>query len=204
MIDFNYNFIYYINTENMKGWEKMKTILVCNQKGGVGKSLIADELAYALERANLDTGFADLDGQGGTLHRTREGGDVTVVDTPGALSEDLDAWLNAADVAVVPTRTTSRDITPLLRMRDVLAAHPNMPVVYVLNSWNRFNASRDFLDWFYDNSNGATICRLPQAESFVQAAAAEKSVVDFAPKSKAAQAVEELSRAVFRATGITI
>ena len=28
----------------------MKTVLVCNQKGGVGKSLIADEISFAFER----------------------------------------------------------------------------------------------------------------------------------------------------------
>ncbi len=29
----------------------MKTILVCNQKGGVGKSLVADEIAFSFERS---------------------------------------------------------------------------------------------------------------------------------------------------------
>ena len=27
----------------------MKTILVCNQKGGVGKSLVADEIAFSFD-----------------------------------------------------------------------------------------------------------------------------------------------------------
>ncbi len=182
----------------------MKTILVCNQKGGVGKSLIADELAFWLERAGLDTGFADLDGQGGTLHATREGRDCTVVDTPGALAGELGEWVEAADAVVVPTRATSRDIAPLLRMRGILAAHGDVPVVYVLNGWNRFNASRDFLDWFYDASNGAVICRLPQAEAFVRAGAEGVSVVEFSPRSKAAQATSEMCRAIARAAGVRI
>lgn len=29
----------------------MKTILVCNQKGGEGKSLVADEIAFSFERS---------------------------------------------------------------------------------------------------------------------------------------------------------
>ena len=50
----------------------MKTILVCNQKGGVGKSLVADEIAFSFERSGIPVSFYDLDAQGGTLHRTRE------------------------------------------------------------------------------------------------------------------------------------
>mgnify|MGYP003370982600 CR=1 FL=1 len=80
----------------------MKTILVCNQKGGVGKSLVADEIAFSFERSGIPVSFYDLDAQGGTLHRTQEadGAQVAVVDTPGALQEALSEWLKEADVVV--------------------------------------------------------------------------------------------------------
>ena len=42
----------------------MKTILVCNQKGGVGKSLCADEIAFSFERSGIPVSFYDLDTQG--------------------------------------------------------------------------------------------------------------------------------------------
>lgn len=37
----------------------MKTILVCNQKGGVGKSLVADEIAFSFERSGIPVSFYD-------------------------------------------------------------------------------------------------------------------------------------------------
>ena len=69
--------------------------------------------------------FYDLDTQGGTLHKTHEadGAQVAVVDTPGALQEGLADWLKEADVVVIPTRTTSRDIEPLMRMRKAVFKH---------------------------------------------------------------------------------
>ena len=94
--------------------------------------------------------FYDLDAQGGTLHRTQEadGAEVAVVDTPGALQEALSEWLREADVVVIPTRTTSRDIEPLMRMRKAVFKHSRAKIVYVMNGWNRFKASRDFMEWF--------------------------------------------------------
>lgn len=38
----------------------MKTILVCNQKGGVGKSLVADEIAFSFERSGIPVSFIRL------------------------------------------------------------------------------------------------------------------------------------------------
>lgn len=35
----------------------MKTILVCNQKGGVGKSLRADEIAFSFELTGTPMNF---------------------------------------------------------------------------------------------------------------------------------------------------
>ena len=129
----------------------MKNILICNQKGGVGKSLIADELAFSFERSQIPLSFFDLDRQGGTIHQTaqRVQAQAAVIDTPGALQRQLGEWIAHADVIVIPTRTTSRDIEPLMRMQRAVdaGARPGVPVVCVLNGWNRWRASADFLEW---------------------------------------------------------
>ena len=177
----------------------MKTILVCNQKGGVGKSLAADEIAFSFERSGIPVSFYDLDTQGGTLHKTHEadGAQVAVVDTPGALLD----WLKEADVAVIPTRTTSRDIEPLMRMRKAVFKNGHAKIVYVMNGWNRFKASRDFMEWFEGMAGDQTVVTLPQSEAFVQAGAAGKSMVEFDRRGKAAKATLALVDTVREAAG---
>lgn len=184
----------------------MKNILICNQKGGVGKSLIADELAFSFERSNIPMNFFDLDSQGGTIHKSAkvDGAEVSVIDTPGALQAQLKDWLADADIIVIPTRTTSRDIEPLQRMQRAVqaSARPGVPVLYVLNGWNRWRASGDFLEWFRRSNSDAPVYKLPQSEQFVQAGARGMSVVEYARHGSAVTAVRNLCDAVRELTGI--
>lgn len=185
----------------------MKTILICNQKGGVGKSVLSDEIAFCFERSHIPINFYDLDNQGGTIHHTQESKDaeVSIVDTPGALQEKLSDWIEAADVIVIPTRASSRDIPPLRTMRDAVIRHgrPDAKVIYVFNGYNeRFRASQDF-DEFFKILAGedAVVCRIPQSEQIVQASASSRSVVDYAPRSSVAAAVRSFTDCVRKAAG---
>lgn len=151
----------------------MKNILIANQKGGVGKSLIADELAFSFERSGIPFNFYDLDGQGGVIHQTKQtdGAEISVIDTPGAPQQSLRDWIDQADVIIIPTRATSRDIEPLQRMQQAVqkAQEKGVPVLYVINGFNRFRASSDFLEWFKQSAEKDQIFTLPQSEQIVQA-----------------------------------
>lgn len=141
--------------------------------------------------------------EGGTLHAIHEVKDaeVAVVDTPWALQEALPDWLKAADGVVIPTRTTSRDIEPLMWMRKAVFNHSRAKIVYVMNGWNRFKVSRDFMGWFKELAGDQTVVRLPQSEAFVQVGAAGKSIVEYAPRGRAAASVMELVNTVREAAG---
>lgn len=89
-------------------------------------------------------------------------------------------------MVVIPTRTTSRDIEPLMRMRKAVFKNGRAKIVYVMNGWNRFKASRDFMEWFKGLAGDQTVATLPQSEAFVQAGAAGKSVVEFDRRGKRA------------------
>lgn len=183
----------------------MKKILICNQKGGVGKSLIADELAFSFERSHIPAAFLDLDGQGGTLHKTDQRRDAAaaVIDTPGALQKEMGIWMSEADVIVIPTRTTGRDIDPLLRMQEIaVRSAPKIPIVYVLNGWNRYRASADFKSWFEQEKTAESIIlTLPQSEMIVQAGAAGISVIEYAKSSAAASAMFTVINEIRKAAG---
>ena len=74
----------------------MYTILLLNQKGGVGKTTIADELAFAFERRGMTVAFVSTDPQGGNVHEVcddpdyAESCDFQIVDTAGVLKNGMD------------------------------------------------------------------------------------------------------------------
>ncbi|WP_394963211.1 hypothetical protein [Scardovia wiggsiae] len=88
-----------------------------------------------------------------------------------------------------------------MRMRKAVFKHSSAKIVYVMNGWNRFKASRDFMDWFKGLAGEQTVVKLPQSEAFVQAGAAGKSIVEYAPRGKAAASVMELVNTVREAAG---
>jgi len=115
----------------------MKTIVVANQKGGVGKTTLAGHLAVAAELAGDGPAtLVDLDPQGSlaawfnsrkaerpsyaTIDPTAPatdlqalgaaGAKVVIVDTPPAAGDGLVPLLKLADLAVIPLRPGPHDL----------------------------------------------------------------------------------------------
>ena len=176
----------------------MKNILIINQKGGSGKSTLADLLLWEFEKANIPCSFYDLDGQGGVIHETSEDpkAKVAVIDTPGALQQDMYKWIAAADLIIIPTKTTMMDVKPLKRMLD-LVQDVKCPVIIVEMMWNRFTTAASFDEWLISAvGKKMPILRIPQSEQFAQSSAVGVSVIDYAPKSSAAIAASEFVKCV--------
>lgn len=173
----------------------MKTILIMNQKGGVGKTLIADELAFALERDGIPFNFFDMDGQGSPIHKTSKVDDaeVQIIDTAGALNKDMGKWIENADFVIIPTMMSSRDVPPLERMIEISNKFKgSKPVLFIFNRWNRFTISRDFVSWFNEKYPELKTSILSDTIAFAQAGALGKSVVEFQPNNKGSKDIEKI------------
>ncbi len=174
----------------------MKTILVMNQKGGCGKTLIADELVWAYERAGIPCNFYDLDaGQGSARHKPKkeDGAKVQVVDTAGALNDKMLECIDEADFIVIPTLTGSSDMRPLVRMIELCKKNKiQKPVLYVFNRFNRFSICKEFIEWFDKNFPELKTITLAETVAIQQAHFVGKSVVAYKPNSKGAKDIEKI------------
>lgn len=176
------------------------TIAVVNQKGGVGKTFIADELAFWCELHGVAYAFIDLDGQGSGLHGTSdEGGDdaveVAVVDTPGAITDQLRVALTEADAVVVPVRPSVDDLGPTERTLGIVEEVAPDVVGVLTVGRTRFLETREFEPevgrW---EARGWNVFRLPQSVAVPRARRRGESVVAFAPRSRVAEAVGRCAR----------
>ena len=174
---------------------KEKVILIASTKGGCGKTLIADELAFAFDREKVPYSLYDLDQQGGLIHAPKETpkAKVSIVDTPGALQSDMVTWMRSADLVIIPTKMTTRDVPPLITIIDLMEQNKiKAKQIFVLNGWNRYRAAKEFAEWFNDAYPGKVTVEISQSEAFTQAALNGQSVVDYQRSSTPAQQILRL------------
>ena len=170
----------------------MKRILFCNQKGGVGKTLLADSAASHFEK-KTKVSFLDLDQQGGAIHETKNkpGAEILIIDTPGALQENMMEWIKEADIVVIPTNCNRYDMVPLQRMLEMASEFDQSKFIIVFNRWNRCLGTAEFINWFSVNYPGYKTFFMPNSVALTDAAARSLYIGDYKPKHKAARAMND-------------
>ena len=172
----------------------MKTIVLVNQKGGVGKTTFADEIAWGLERRGREVGCINLDPQGGASHeqKTVEGEKaVTVVDTPGYLNDKLGGCVEVADIAIVPVEPSQRGLRAMKRtIQLITGVNPELEIGLIVNRYSdKRIIDRSFTDFLTADDLPILGC-VPTAEAFKRGASFNRPVSEVQPGGRAADAIE--------------
>ena len=181
----------------------MYTILMLNQKGGVGKTTIADELSFALERRGKTVAFVTTDPQGGSVHEVcddpdfAEECDFQVVDTAGVLVGGVNDWCRAANLILVPMLPSTRDMEPTLRTLDIVRESGTGAKAYVIvNNFYAYGTLDRQLVEYLEGEEVPIIAKIPRAVALSRAAAAGVSVAEYDPKSHVVSPIELLADSV--------
>jgi chromosome partitioning protein len=197
----------------------MKTISVTSQKGGTGKTTVAENLAGAALQDGLTVVVVDLDPQttATNWHDRRgleqpsvvscqvsrlrfvldtarnEGADLVIIDTPPKHAEASLEAARAADVVIIPVRPQIGDLETLPAMRDILRIAGD-PAAFVLINAAPHQGKRHEEAQEAAKSLGFSVCPVTwyQRNVYGDAPASGQTAVEFDAKSKAAQEVQEL------------
>lgn len=184
----------------------MKKVLLLSQKGGTGKTTLADNLAFAFEADGIPTAFYDTDPQGGAVHETNtpDGAQIAIIDTPGTLTDDTRDMIADADVIVLPTRASRLDIPALTRTRELIEdVAPHTPVIIVINGYNRWSNAKGYQKWLATTlKDRERVIVLSQSEAIPQAAFNGISVQKHAPRSTPAAQLRDIVQTVKNMLGM--
>lgn len=177
----------------------MFTILIINQKGGVGKTTMADELAFALRRKELSASYISTDPQGGSIHVSNDEGntDFQVVDTAGVLTENLNEWCRAADMVLIPMLPSTRDLEPTIRTYELaMASGTKAPIGFVINGYYARGVLERQLKEHLTDQGCLIWTEIPRTVALSRAASLGESIADYDPRNPAVAAFDKLAEIV--------
>ena len=183
----------------------MKTLVIVSEKGGTAKSTLANELYLYLRDKGIRTSLYSLDGQYTNPARSIkvEKPDVSVVDTPGVLTDNIAKLVSGADLVIITTRPTPNDIEPFTRTVEIVQKNTEAPVLVVVSGFNRYRVCTSFMRWLRQKPWAANVVTIPQSEAIVQAQVNQTSIRNIVKKGKALEAIQSFCDTALSLAGIT-
>jgi chromosome partitioning protein len=193
-----------------------------NQKGGVGKTTSAINIAASLKRRNYKIGFVDADPQGSAMHwhavednnafevlhhpepiskieitELSQNYDYLVIDAPPAFGDITKSILAVTDLSIIPLSPSSLDIWScrgtLEMVDEAREENPDLNVKLLINrKIPGTRVGREARDSLEVFDMDILGSELCQRVAYIDAMTSGVSVMQYAPNSKAADEVESL------------
>ena len=193
-----------------------------NQKGGVGKTTSAINIAASLKRRNYKIGFVDADPQGSATHwhavednnafevlhhpepiskseidELSQNYDYLVIDAPPAFGDITKSILAVTDLSIIPLSPSSLDIWScrgtLEMVDEAREENPDLDVKLLINrKIPGTRVGREARDSLEVFDMDILGSELCQRVAYIDAMTSGVSVMQYAPNSKAADEVESL------------
>ena len=196
----------------------MKTIVILNSKGGVGKSNITRHLAVAAEQENPEeVVLCDTDPQGSLADwwnaRESESPQLAIValsefktklpviaekfgylffDTAAAHAEEYAEIIAAADMIVIPVVPSPDDVRSLSRLTLPVVKASNRPFVFVMSKAR--SGTELLVSTIAALSEHGAVCQtvIMQREGYAKAALSGSTLLEDEPNGRGAEEMREL------------